>query len=141
MKDYIKDRVYIAKNGCWIWTKSLNENGYGKLEYKGKSYKAHRFSYTAFKRAISNNKVIRHTCDCRHCVNPEHLIIGTQLKNVQDMMKRGRISKEPSVKKVAIINGIEYSSIAEASKKLGLCRTTIVGKIKKFNEGCSIARI
>lgn len=35
-------------------------------------------------------KVVRHTCDNARCINPEHLIIGSQYDNVQDMKKRGR---------------------------------------------------
>ena len=127
------DRVYITTNGCWIWTCSLDEGGYGKANFKGKTYKAHRLSYKAFKRTISDNKVIRHTCDCRHCVNPEHLIAGTQKKNVNDMLKRGRVSRRPSFKKKVVIKGIEYCSIAEASRELGLCRTTISAKVNKIN--------
>lgn len=34
--------------------------------------------------------VVRHTCDNPRCVNPEHLIIGTQLDNIADRCKRGR---------------------------------------------------
>lgn len=35
-------------------------------------------------------EVVRHTCDNPRCVNPEHLIGGTQKDNVQDMLDRGR---------------------------------------------------
>jgi hypothetical protein len=37
-------------------------------------------------------QVVRHTCDNRLCVNPEHLVIGSQADNVQDMHERGRAS-------------------------------------------------
>lgn len=35
-------------------------------------------------------EVVRHTCDNPRCVNPEHLIGGTQKDNVQDTINRGR---------------------------------------------------
>lgn len=35
-------------------------------------------------------KVIRHTCDNPRCINPEHLLIGTQRDNVQDRVERNR---------------------------------------------------
>ena len=35
-------------------------------------------------------KVIMHTCDNPACVNPEHLVLGTQQENVQDMWNKGR---------------------------------------------------
>lgn len=34
--------------------------------------------------------IARHSCDNPRCINPEHLVIGTQQDNVQDMMDRGR---------------------------------------------------
>jgi hypothetical protein len=35
-------------------------------------------------------EVVRHTCDNPRCINPLHLIGGTQLDNVRDMDSRGR---------------------------------------------------
>lgn len=35
-------------------------------------------------------KVVRHTCDNPRCINPFHLILGTQHDNVHDAMERGR---------------------------------------------------
>ena len=37
--------------------------------------------------------VIRHTCDNRKCINPEHLLLGTHQDNVKDRVKRGRSAK------------------------------------------------
>ena len=34
--------------------------------------------------------VIRHKCDNPRCINPQHLLLGTQMENVQDRVKRGR---------------------------------------------------
>lgn len=35
-------------------------------------------------------EVVRHTCDNPRCINPEHLIAGTQKDNVADMLTRNR---------------------------------------------------
>ena len=39
---------------------------------------------------IPQGKIIMHTCDNPRCVNPKHLILGTQLDNLSDMAKRNR---------------------------------------------------
>ena len=35
-------------------------------------------------------EVVRHTCDNARCINPAHLLSGTQKDNVADMYSRGR---------------------------------------------------
>jgi len=86
-------------NECWNWKGTINSNGYGVLsEYgrKGKKRYAHRVSWEFHnKRSIPSvdgyhGSVIMHTCDNRKCVNPKHLVLGTQSENVRDMVKKGR---------------------------------------------------
>lgn len=40
-------------------------------------------------------KVVRHSCDNSRCIEPTHLILGTQADNVRDMLERGRGSPPP----------------------------------------------
>lgn len=35
-------------------------------------------------------KVVMHTCDNPICVNPKHLVVGTQIENIADMHSKGR---------------------------------------------------
>jgi hypothetical protein len=39
---------------------------------------------------IPEGYVIRHKCDVRRCINPEHLIAGTHAQNVRDRVERKR---------------------------------------------------
>ena len=85
--------------GCWLWTASTDQKGYGHLRHGGKDYKAHRLSYEFFKGPIPEGEgfhgtCVLHTCDTPNCVNPEHLTLGTNLDNILDMRAKGRdISK------------------------------------------------
>ncbi len=75
---------------CWLWTAGLFTNGYGSFKTEGKAVNAHRFSYVYHNGDISENLVVRHTCDNRKCVNPEHLILGEHKDNVADRVLRNR---------------------------------------------------
>jgi hypothetical protein len=80
-----------AANGCWEWMGALGPNGYGRTGDKNKpDLVAHRVSYTLTKGRIPEGKIIMHTCDNRKCVNPSHLVAGTYLENMQDMIRKGR---------------------------------------------------
>ncbi len=88
----------IAKNikvtpSCWLWVGYKSPKGYGIIggsREKGAT-RAHRHIYEVFKGKIPEGLVIRHTCDTPACVNPEHLIVGTQADNVKDCQTRGRV--------------------------------------------------
>jgi len=41
---------------------------------------------------------IRHACDNRMCINPEHLLLGTNAQNVQDKVDRNRQLKGEQIK-------------------------------------------
>jgi len=80
----------VTESGCWLWNSCLYPNGYGYLKCKNKSKLAHRISYELYKGELNISDVVRHTCDVRCCVNPDHLIAGTQRDNMQDMYTKGR---------------------------------------------------
>lgn len=78
-------------NNCWLWKGGKFPSGYGWIAWgKEKPYLAHRIAYIIFKDLIPNDKIVRHTCDNRLCVNPDHLILGTYTDNLHDCVKRGR---------------------------------------------------
>lgn len=83
-------------DACWLWTAGTTRTkrhgyGYGKFYISGKRYVAHRMSYMLFNGPIPWDKLVRHTCDNKLCVNPDHLILGTKADNSEDAVKRGRV--------------------------------------------------
>ena len=80
-------------SGCWIWTGSTMADGYGNFTLNRRVFYAHRTSYEAANGDGSSvGYVVRHRCDLRCCVNPEHLIRGMPVDNVEDAWRRGRMN-------------------------------------------------
>lgn len=86
MVDYItrfESRIIPESNtGCWIWTGTVLNTGYGQFWDGQKKQLAHRFSYRLYKGEIPKNLCIDHLCRNRWCVNPEHMELVTVGENV-----------------------------------------------------------
>lgn len=75
---------------CHNWKLYKNKHGYGRLTHNKKCLYAHRVSYEINKGRIPNGLYVLHSCDNPSCINPNHLWLGTQKDNLQDMAKKGR---------------------------------------------------
>lgn len=91
----VADRIIFygwteTQTGCWEWQGPRDVYGYGQLIAARKHYKVHRLVYERFVGPIPQDHVVRHTCDNPPCVNPEHLLTGTQRDNIRDAVERKR---------------------------------------------------
>ena len=87
-----ENKILKAEDGCWLWTAAIKGNGYGNFGLRGKTKTAHRVAFLLYKGEIPEDKIVRHSCDVRCCVNPEHLLLGTYKDNSQDMVRHGRVA-------------------------------------------------
>jgi hypothetical protein len=76
--------------GCWEWTAYRDRQGYGRFGVDGTNWLAHRLAWLLTHGTIEPDRVIRHTCDNPPCINPDHLLVGTQADNIKDRQDRGR---------------------------------------------------
>ena len=74
---------------CWEWQANTGR-GYGMFWFGKTPIVAHRASWMMLRGPIPEGMNVLHKCDNRKCVNPNHLFIGTQSDNVQDMLQKGR---------------------------------------------------
>lgn len=77
-------------DGCWEWTGTRVEFGYGQIIRDGRRLRAHRVAYEIAYGPIPDGLVVRHKCDNPPCVRPDHLELGTRADNNQDRENRGR---------------------------------------------------
>lgn len=83
-------------DACWNWTACTTGalGWYGRFALRKKRYYAHRVAWCIARGFpldyLTDDLAILHTCDNPLCCNPNHLLLGTQLLNVQDMIRKAR---------------------------------------------------
>lgn len=107
--DRLRERTAIDGD-CWIITRSLDADGYGKLTIKGKQIRAHRLAWwVATGHMPTADEGIFHTCDVRPCWRNDevgtyevdgviyerrgHLWIGPGVANIADRDAKGHTTK------------------------------------------------
>lgn len=90
-KRFMEKVVENEDTGCHEWKGATRgSSNYGAIKIGGKPHYAHRVAWELANGPIPEGKYVLHTCDNPNCVNPEHLEVGTQRKNMRDMHKRFR---------------------------------------------------
>ena len=141
--------LHPSGSGCWVWNGAKNEHGYGVLG-RGRrgagNVKAHRVAFELFHGvALDPSIKVLHRYDNPACVNPLHLIAGTQLDNIADMHGKRRAVppprlvgvKNPSAKldeqKVIEIFRLHHTGLAsrKLARHFGVSRYAICCVLKR----------
>lgn len=127
--DAIFERCDVdPETGCWLSRLKPNSDGYIVITYERRQYSAHK-EVLAWKLGHPVEGLALHTCDVRHCVNPDHLYDGTHKNNADDMIARGRGKNQfkagpahPSVK----LTSEQVQEIRSAPKVRGIQKALAV---------------
>lgn len=84
IQKYIRDRVTVSPDGCWIWNLSVSADGYGQGQIDSTKIRVHRASYQAFVGDVTGGLSVLHRCGTPRCCNPDHLYLGDDLQNARD---------------------------------------------------------
>lgn len=76
---------------CWLCDLGRRGNGYASIRVDGSMLMCHRIVFEHFRAPIPVGKILCHKCIGHPaCVNPDHVYVGTQKNNMQDVQRQGR---------------------------------------------------
>lgn len=77
---------------CTTQTRRLSGAGYGFCTHNGKRAYSHRVAYclaNGLDLEAIKGKLVRHLCNNPPCINPDHLVLGSQKDNMDDRERSG----------------------------------------------------
>ncbi len=79
---------------CWLWTKYRNRRGYGRVNWKGTNWYAHRLAWFLTNGQIPDGLNLLHSCDNPPCCRPDHdhVGLGTHTDNMGEAAARKRMA-------------------------------------------------
>jgi len=115
---------------CWFWVGQGQGGGwdYGRYQVWGKRWSAHTQAYRDAYGPIHDGMVVRHTCDVPRCVNPRHLLLGSQGDNNRDTWERNRHPgrRKLNAEQVAFVRANKgVFTGAQIGQRFGVSRSTI----------------
>jgi hypothetical protein len=131
--------IPVPESGCWLWTASGTQTGYGQMRIRGKSYLASRISYEMHIGPIPHGLTIDHLCRVRCCVNPAHLEAVTFKVNVL----RGNAVSAIAARKTHCVHGHPFDERTYVGRNgARVCRPCLLRRTaayyrRKKNENAS----
>lgn len=135
---------YVDRSGtCHLWTSKSTAGGktraYGSFHV---AYPVRRMEYAhrlemirKLGRELAPGEMVMHSCDTPLCVNPDHLLIGDQGKNMADAASRGRVMRgerhvfarltEQKVKEIRALGAVAGTRHEDIAALYGVSRTAV----------------
>lgn len=85
--ELFEQKLHLTDNGCLEWMGSRLPDGYGRLTFQNKAWRAHRLAWVWANGPIPYGQVIDHMCGNRACVNVRHLRLASVRSNGQNRFR------------------------------------------------------
>jgi hypothetical protein len=116
----------IWEGDCLIWKGNKYLNGYGQLNKLWGTTYAHQWACHYWKGSplpVGEGMCIKHSCDNRLCVNPDHLSHGTLQENIKEMVERNPLAmgrKPPTESELSLLKEMleKKTSLREMARNL-----------------------
>lgn len=127
----LKPLVWHYQGQCIRCTSHTQKERYPQIFRRGVTRRISRHFLFRRHGDLGPNDQARHSCDNTWCINPDHISIGTNADNVNDMVSRNRVARgeKQGCSKLTTVNVLEIRSSPEKdealSLKFGVCSLTV----------------
>ena len=138
-KDFLNKITINLDTGCWEWIAHKLPNGYGRLRLFNKNILAHRAMWFMMTGEIPT-KFVCHKCNNKSCINPSHLYLANNSKNLRDAYRdglfpknrKGKIDIQQKIEIVKLFKTTKYTR-TELGELFGVSRTAVSNYIRKYS--------
>ncbi len=117
----------IVDGEHWLFNGATDGQGYGKLFFGESTIKTHVLMYMIHKGDVPEGMCVCHTCNIKHCVNPDHLFLGTSSDNNSQAWKDGlqplSVISNDLAKQIFIAGQNHFKTHAELGREFGVTRS------------------
>lgn len=125
------NKINKTTTGCWEWTGStFKGTGYPLARRKGKNALAHRVIFEEETGKVIAGLALNRSCKNKMCVNPDHMILGSEYHN-QFNTTTPTVQAAPKIVKITVRQALDALGYFDTGK-LATGRRQITAKLKNM---------